>query len=84
MKMEIITHPKYLGNAYLIEFVDGLFECLWVAPRFKDGTVDDSNWSIVEDDYVIESVTGWAEVEVLDRVDFNDFLHRVNWDKGCS
>jgi hypothetical protein len=82
MKLEIITHPKYLGNAYVIETIDGLAECLWCAPRFKDGTVDDHNWCIVEDEYVFENVTGWNEVEVIDRIDLQDFLHRVNFHNG--
>ena len=67
-KLDIITSGVYQGNAYVIETIDGLFHTLWVAPIFKDGSVDDSQWGEVEDELVIETVTSWNEVEVLETI----------------
>lgn len=78
-KLDIITSGVYQGNAYVIETIDGLFHNLWVAPRFKDGSIDDSQWSEVEDELVIETVTSWNDVEVLETITVDDLLHRINF-----
>lgn len=77
-KLEIITSGVYQGNAYVIETVDGLFHTLWVAPRFKDGSIDDSQWSEVEDELVIDTVTSWNEVEVIETITVDEFCERAS------
>ena len=77
-KLDIITSGVYQGNAYVIETIDGLFHTLWVAPRFKDGSVDDSQWGEVEDELVIETVTSWNEVEVLETITVDEFCKRAS------
>ena len=51
---------------------------MWVAPRFKDGTIDDSQWSIVEDEEVINTVLDWNEVEVLEVITVDEFCERAS------
>ena len=77
-KLEIITSGVYQGNAYVVEMIDGLFHTLWVAPRFKDGSIDDSQWGEVEDELVIETVTSWNEVEVLETITVDEFCERAS------
>ena len=77
-KLRIITSNQYLGNGYIIETIDGHFNTMWVAPRFKDGTIDDSQWSIVEDEEVINTVLDWNEVEVLEVITVDEFCERAS------
>ena len=77
-KMQIITSAIYIGNAYIIERIDGYFNTLWVAPKFKDGTVDDSQWGIVEDEEVINTVLDWNSVEVLEEITVDEFCERAS------
>ncbi len=57
-KYEIFTVPVYKGNAYIMETAGngGCCEFLWTAPLFEDGTVDNSQWGQVEDDYEFNTV----------------------------
>jgi hypothetical protein len=73
-KLEIFTVPKYSGNAYILETIDGNFDALWTAPLLKDGTVDNSQWAIVEDDKIIENVLG-DERTVISDISVDDFVN---------
>tara|TARA_R100000353_G_C6375889_1_gene160456 strand:- start:203 stop:484 length:282 start_codon:yes stop_codon:yes gene_type:complete len=76
-KYEIYTVPSYEGNAYIEEpSGNGGCEFLWTAPLFKHNvisTIDDSQWGIVEDDDIINSVLDSAEKIVLGEISVDDF-----------
>tara|TARA_R110002020_G_scaffold51588_7_gene145984 strand:- start:36 stop:290 length:255 start_codon:yes stop_codon:yes gene_type:complete len=75
-KLEIFTVPKYSGNAYILETIDGNFDALWTAPLLKDGTVDDAQfaWGIIEDDKIIEDVLGDERIVIAD-ISVDDFVN---------
>ena len=73
-KYEIYTVPSYEGNAYIEEpSGNGCCEFLWTAPLFKDNTVDDSQWGLVDDDDIINKVLDSAEKIVLGEISVDDF-----------
>jgi len=54
---EIFTVPVYEGNAYIMETAgNGGCEFLWTAPLLEDGTVDNTQWGLVEGDYKVNTV----------------------------
>ena len=73
-KYEIYIVPSYEGNAYIEELSgNGGCEFLWTAPLFKDNTVDDSQWGLVDDDDIINKVLDSAEKIVLGEISVDDF-----------
>ena len=84
-ELEIYTIPKYEGNAYIMETIDGYFYQLWTAPLFKNETADNSQWSIVEDEQIINDVIDSSERTIIDEITvekFVSFLDQENlaWD----
>jgi len=74
-KLEIFTVPKYSGNAYIMETIDGYFDTLWVAPLFHDDTIDNSQWLEVEDEEIILNVLDSSERTVIDDIRVDDFVN---------
>lgn len=73
-QLEIYTVPKYEGNAYIMETIDGYFYQLWTAPLFKDETSDNSQWSIVEDEQIINDVIDSSERTIVDEIKVEEFV----------
>lgn len=71
---EIFTVPSLEGNAYIEEpSGNGGCEFLWTAPLFQDNTVDDSQWGIVNDDDIVNTVLDSSEKIVLGEISVDDF-----------
>jgi len=73
-QLEIYTVPKYEANAYIIETIDGYYDALWTAPLFKNETVDNSQWSIVEDEQMINDVLDSSERTIIDEIKVEEFV----------
>lgn len=73
-QLEIYTVPKYEGNAYIMETIDGYFYQLWTTPLFKDETSDNSQWSIVEDEQIINDVIDSSERTIIDEIKVEEFV----------
>ena len=86
-QLEIYTVPNYEGNAYIMETIDGYFYQLWTAPLFKNEIADNSQWSIVEDEQIINDVIDSSERTIIDEITvekFVSFLDQKNPDKYQS
>ena len=73
-KLEIYTVPQFNGNAYIMETVDGYFDTLWTAPLFKNNTVDNSQWGVVEDEEIINNVLDANERIIVNEITVKDFV----------
>ena len=74
-QLEIYTVPKYEGNAYIMETIDGYYDALWTAPLLKNETVDNSQWSIVEDEQIINDVLDSGERTIIDVITVQEFIN---------
>ena len=86
-QLEIYTVPKYEGNAYIMETIDDYYDTLWTAPLFKNETVDNSQWSMVEDEQMTIDVLDSSERTIIDEITvekFVSFLDQENPDKYQS
>ena len=73
-QLEIYTVPKYEGNAYIMETIGDYYDTLWTAPLFKNETVDNSQWSIVEDEQMINDVLDSSERTIIDEITVKKFV----------
>lgn len=73
-QLEIYTVPKYEGNAYILETIDGYYEALWATPLFKNETADNSQWSIVEDEQIINDVLDSSERTIIEEITVEKFV----------
>ena len=86
-QLEIYTVPKYEGNAYILQTIDNYCIALWTAPLFKNETVDNSQWSMVEDEQMTIDVLDSSERTIIDEITvekFVSFLDQENPDKYQS
>ena len=86
-QLEIYTVPKYEGNAYIMETIGDYYDTLWTAPLFKNETVDNSQWSMVEDEQMTIDVLDSSERTIIDEITvekFVSFLDQENPDKYQS
>ena len=75
-QLEIFTVPNYNANAYIMEIAgNGCCEFLWTAPLFKDNTVDNTQWSIVEDDQIINDVLDISEKTIINKISSEEFVN---------
>lgn len=74
-QLEIYTVPKYEANAYIMETIDGYYDALWTAPLFKNETVDNSQWSIVEDEQMINDVLDSSERTIIEEITVEQFVN---------
>lgn len=77
-KLEIYTVSIYKGNAYIMETIDGYYDALWTAPIKKDETVDNSQWTIVTDEIIINNVLDSNERLIIDEIKVEDFVEMVS------
>lgn len=76
-KLEIYTVPKYKGNAYIMETVDGYYHTLWTSPLLKNDKVDNGQWSIVEDENIINNVLDSNERFIIDDITVENFVKLI-------
>jgi hypothetical protein len=76
-KYEIYTVSLYEGNAYIMETVDGYYDALWTAPLLKDESVDNSQWTIVTDEIVINNVLDSNERLIIDEMPVDEFNKKL-------
>lgn len=74
-QLEVYTVPQYEGNAYILETIDGYYEALWTAPILKNDQVDNTQWSIVEDENLINSVLDSSERTIIDVIKVQEFIN---------
>jgi len=74
-QLEVYTVPQYEGNAYILETIDGYYEALWTAPILKNDQVDNTQWSIVEDENIINSVLDSSERTIIDVIKVQEFIN---------
>lgn len=72
--LEVYTVPKYKGNAYILETIDGYYDALWTTALFKNETADHSQWSIVEDEKIINSVLDSSERTIIEEITVEKFV----------
>ena len=78
--LEIYTVPRYEGNAYIMELAGDYFDTLWSTPLKQDGTSDNSQWSIVEDETIINNVLDSNERIIIDEIKKSSFLKLLEVD----
>ena len=78
-KFEIFTVPEYRGNAYIMETAgNGGCEFLWMAPLFKDNTVDHTQWGPLVDEEIVNAVLDSNEKIFLGEIAVADFNKLIN------
>ena len=77
-KLEIYKVSLYKENAYIMETIDGYYDALWTAPIRKDETIEDSQWTIVTDETIINNVLDSNERLIIDEIKVEDFVEMVS------
>lgn len=76
--VEIFTVSKYEGNAYIyFEEKDKYVPSIWVAPLFKDNTVDHSMWNSIEDEDIINDVVKADKKISLEKITVEEFTNAI-------
>ena len=69
--LDIFTVPAYKGNAFALKTVEDRYDTLYSAPLLKNDTVDHDQWSVVEDEEIINTVLDSNERTIIWSINYD-------------
>tara|TARA_R100000734_G_C3282373_1_gene75720 strand:+ start:383 stop:601 length:219 start_codon:yes stop_codon:yes gene_type:complete len=69
--LDIFTVPAYKGNAFALKTVEDRCDTLYSAPLLKNDTVDHDQWSVVEDEEIINTVLDSNERTIIWSINYD-------------
>jgi len=57
-KYEIFQIPSQDHHVFIIETIDGMFDCIYCADLFRNGTIDHTSWTVIEEGELADEILG--------------------------